>query len=214
MLGGVVQLQPVGGAAWPPPARTPGTATRACGCSGLSCTSTICSASGCCRQVCLVMVRRDCVGMVRQHWVGRPQTWQRRPVWVGAGGGGSVAGEFGGGAFGAGVVDQGLAVGGRGDERGGGGVVELAWQPAGDAVQAGDGVVGEQRFGAAGKLQVVGEVGGGLGQVHGGDGVAGGDALVERGEHAKAQLAGKGGLADEDAGEGAGGVHVGVGQQP
>src|SRR6266508_1911479 len=110
--------------------------------------------------------------------------------------GGSVAGEFGGGAFGAGVVDQLLVV------------------AAGDAVQAGGGVVGEQRFGAAGKLQVVGQVGGGLAKVHGGDGVAGGDALVERGEHAKAQLAGKGGLADEDAGKRAGGVHVGVGQQP
>src|SRR6266508_217712 len=103
--------------------------------------------------------------------------------------GGSVAGEFGGGAFGAGVVDQLLVV------RGGGGVVELSGEPAGDAVQAGGGVVGEQRFGAAGKLQVVGQVGGGLAKVHGGDGVAGGDALVERGEHAKAQLAGKGGLA-------------------
>src|SRR6266508_5712138 len=128
--------------------------------------------------------------------------------------GGSVAGEFGGGAFGAGVVDQLLVVGGGGDERGGGGVVELSGEPAGDAVQAGGGVVGEQRFGAAGKLQVVGQVGGGLAKVHGGDGVAGGDALVERGGHAKAQLAGKGGLADEDAGKRAGGVHVGVGQQP
>src|SRR6266498_3617802 len=60
---------------------------------------------------------------------------------------------------------------------------------------------------------VVGQVGGGLGEVHGGDGVAGGDALVEGGEHAKAQLAGQGRLADEDAGEGALGVHVGVGEQ-
>src|SRR6266536_1263961 len=118
---------------------------------------------------------------------------------------GSVAGEFGGGAFGAGVV-------GGGDERGGGGVVELSGEAAGDAVQAGDGVVGEQWLGAAGQVQVVGQVGGGFGQVHGGDGVAGGDALVEGGEHAKAELAGKGGLAEEDAGEGAGGVHVGVGQ--
>src|SRR6266704_3917435 len=143
------------------------------------------------------MVRRDCVKMVQQHWVGRPQTWQRRPVWVGAGGGGSVAGEFGGGAFGAGVVDQGLAVGGRGDERGGGGVVELSGEPAGDPVQAGDGVVGEQRLGAAGEVQVVGQVGGGLAKVHGWQGVAGGDALVEGGEHAKAQLAGKGGLAHQ-----------------
>src|SRR6266498_1773701 len=124
----------------------------------------------------------------------------------------SVAGEFGGGAFGAGVVDQLLVVGGGGDQRGGGGVVELSGEPAGDPVQAGDGVVGEQRLGAAGQVQVVGQVGGGLGQVHGGDGVAGGDALVEGGEHAQAELAGQGRLADEDAGEWAGGVHVGVGQ--
>jgi hypothetical protein len=56
----------------------------------------------------------------------------------------SVAGEFGGCAFGAGVVDQGLAVGCSGDEGGGGGVVELAGQAAGDPVEPGDGVVGEQ----------------------------------------------------------------------
>src|SRR6266545_4292684 len=127
--------------------------------------------------------------------------------------GGSVAGEFGGGAFGAGVVDQGLVVGGGGDERGGGGVVELAWQPAGHSVQPGDGVVGEQRVGAARQVQVVGQVGGGLGQVHRGQGVAGGDALVERGGHAKAELAGKRRLADQDAREGAGRVHVRAGEQ-
>src|SRR6266511_4642717 len=126
---------------------------------------------------------------------------------------GSVAGEFGGGAFGAGVVDQWLVVGGGGDQCGGGGVVELSGQPAGDAVQAGDGVVGEQWLGAAGQVQVVGQVGGGVGQVHGRQGVAGGDALVEGGEDAEAELAGQGGLAEEDAGEGALGVHVGVGQQ-
>src|SRR6266540_105847 len=32
MLGRVVQLQPIGGAAWPPPAGTPRTARWACGC--------------------------------------------------------------------------------------------------------------------------------------------------------------------------------------
>src|SRR5215207_4135107 len=126
---------------------------------------------------------------------------------------GSVAGELGRGAFGAGVVDQGLAVGGGGDERGGGGVVELAWQPTGDPVQAGDGVVGEQRVGAAGQGEVVVQVGGGFGKVHRWDGVAGGDALVEGGKGAQAQPAGQGGLADQDAGKGAGGVHVGVGEQ-
>src|SRR6266536_1960761 len=153
--------------------------------------------------------------MVRRGLVGRAGDEAAPPVegrrrWCGCG---SVAGELGGGAFGAGVVDQRLAVGGGGDERGGGGVVELAGQPTGDAVQSGDGVVGEQRLGAAGEVQVVGQVGGGLGKVHGWQGVAGGDALVEGGEHAQAQLAGQGGLADEDARKRAGGVHVGVGEQ-
>jgi len=44
-------------------------------------------------------------------------------------------------------------------------------------------------------------------------GVAGGDALVEGGEHAQAELAGQGGLADQDPGKGAGGVEFGVGEQ-
>jgi hypothetical protein len=55
----------------------------------------------------------------------------------------SVPGEFGDGLFGAGVVDEVFAGGRGGDERGGGGVVEGAGQAGGDAVEAGDGVVGE-----------------------------------------------------------------------
>ena len=57
---------------------------------------------------------------------------------------GSVSGELGDGALGADVVDQGLAVGGGGDERCGGGVVEGPGQTVGDAMEAGDGVVGEE----------------------------------------------------------------------
>jgi hypothetical protein len=48
--------------------------------------------------------------------------------------------------LGAGVVDEVLAGGGCGDERGDGGVVERAGQPVGDPVQPGDRVVGEQRL--------------------------------------------------------------------
>ncbi len=64
------------------------------------------------------------------------------------------------------VVDEVLACRGGGDERGGGGVVQGAGQPAGDAVQPGDRVVGEQRLVAAGQFEVVAQVGGGLGEVH------------------------------------------------
>jgi hypothetical protein len=72
---------------------------------------------------------------------------------AGQGGGWSVAGELGDCFFGAGIVDEVLAVGGGGDERGGGGVVEGAGQPVGDAVQPGGGIVGEQRLVAAGQGQ-------------------------------------------------------------
>jgi hypothetical protein len=34
----------------------------------------------CYRQLCLVMVRRDCVGTVRQGLVGGPEMKRRRPV--------------------------------------------------------------------------------------------------------------------------------------
>ena len=56
----------------------------------------------------------------------------------------SVSGEFGDCFLGAGIVDEVLAGGGGGDERGGGGVVEGAGQAGGDAVQPGDGVVGDR----------------------------------------------------------------------
>ena len=51
--------------------------------------------------------------------------------------------------------------GGRGgDERRGGGVVQRAGQPVGDAVQPGDGVIGEQRLLPPGQGEVVAQVGG------------------------------------------------------
>ena len=69
------------------------------------------------------------------------------------------AGEFGDRLFGAGVVDQVLAVGGGGDERIGGGVVERPGQAVGDPVQPGHGVVGEQGLFSFAKGQVVAQVG-------------------------------------------------------
>jgi hypothetical protein len=75
-------------------------------------------------------------GGVHQRWRGgaRPQSvWERRAIrraWP-------VPGEFGDGLFGAGVNE--VLVGGRGsDNCGGGGVVQSAGQPVGDAVQPDD----------------------------------------------------------------------------
>ena len=67
---------------------------------------------------------------------------------------------------------------------------------------------------AAGELEVVGDVAGGLLGGHGGHGVAEADALVEGGQDAEAEHAAQGGLADEQAGQRAGRVHLGVGQDP
>ena len=47
---------------------------------------------------------------------------------------------------------------------------------------------------------------------HPGQGVADGDPLVQGGEHAEAEAVPQGGLADEQGGERAAGVHVVVGQ--
>jgi hypothetical protein len=110
-------------------------------------------------------------------------------------GGRSGAGELGDGFFGAGVVDEALAVGGGGHEGGGGGVVERPGQPVGVAVKPGCGVIGDERVVAAGDRQVVAQVADGLGQVHPADGVADADALVERGEDALPETGGQCGLA-------------------
>ena len=60
---------------------------------------------------------------------------------------------------------------------------------------------------------MVTQVGGGLAEVHGAEREAHRDPLVEGGEGAHAQPAGEGGLAHQDAGEGAARVEVGVGEQ-
>src|SRR6266545_7946196 len=75
---------------------------------------------------------------------------------------GSVSGELGDGLLGAGLVDEGFAVGGGGHEGGDRGVVERSGEPVGDAVEAGDGVVGDERVGPADEGEVVAEVVGGL----------------------------------------------------
>jgi hypothetical protein len=121
-----------------------------------------------------------------------------------------VPGELGDGFLGAGVVDEVLAGGRGGDERGEGGVVERAGQPVGHPVQPGDRVIGEQRILPPGQLQVMPQVGGGLGEIHRLDGKPDGDPLVERGEHAHAQLPVQGGLPGQDGGERGRGVHLGI----
>ena len=78
------------------------------------------------------------------------------------------------------------------------GVVERAGQPVGDTVQPGDRVIGEQRLLAPGQLQVMPQVGGGLGEVHRLDHEPGRDPLVERGEHAHPQLPVQGRLPGQD----------------
>src|SRR5438046_6854528 len=110
-----------------------------------------------------------------------PASWRTRAatagLMAGAGGAWSVAGEFGDGFFGAGIVDEVLAGRGGGDERGGGGVVECPGQPVGDPVQPGDGVGGEQGFLASCELEVVAQVGGGFGEIHGPGYAPGGDPM-------------------------------------
>lgn len=101
--------------------------------------------------------------------------------------------------FGTGVVDQ-VAVGGvSGEEGSQRQVVERAGQAVGGLVEACDGVVGEQRLGATGEGQVVLQIEGGLGQVHGRQGVAGEDALVEAGEVTHAEAVSEDGLADQSS---------------
>lgn len=61
---------------------------------------------------------------------------------------GSVPVELGDGLRGAGVVDEGFAVGGGGHEGGGGSVVQGPGEAVGGAVKPGDGVVDDERVGA------------------------------------------------------------------
>ena len=65
-----------------------------------------------------------------------------------------------------------------------------------------------------GELEVVGDVPAGLVGCQGGHGVAQGDPLVQGGQHAEAEHPAQGGLAEEQAGQRAGRVHLGVRQDP
>jgi hypothetical protein len=75
-----------------------------------------------------------------------------------------------------------------------------------------DGVVGEQGVGSSGQGKVVAQVAGGLLGGHGWHGVAQSDSLIQCCEGAKFYALPQGRLPDEQAGEGAVGVHVVVGQ--
>lgn len=74
------------------------------------------------------------------------------------------------------------------------------------------GVVGEQGVGPADQSEVVAQVAAGFFGCHGWHGVAQPDALVERREHAEFHSPSESGLADQQAGEGAGVVHAVVGE--
>ena len=67
---------------------------------------------------------------------------------------------------------------------------------------------------ASGEREVVAQVAAGLRGGHGWHGVAQPDALVQGGEDAEFHPSPQGGLADQQAGERAGGVHVVVGEHP
>ena len=60
---------------------------------------------------------------------------------------------------------------------------------------------------------MVTEVVGRLAEVHGLEGVAGGDALIESGEDSHPQRPGQGGLTNKQASEGALGIELGVRQE-
>jgi site-specific DNA recombinase len=87
--------------------------------------------------------------------------------------------DLGDGGAGGCLVDEVLAGGAGGDEGGGGEVVDGAGFPAGGLVDLGDGVFGEEVGGAAGDLEVVADVAGGLAGGHAFHLVSDGDALVE-----------------------------------
>ena len=77
-----------------------------------------------------------------------------------------------------------------------------------------DRIITEQLVGAAGELDVVRDVLAGLLEIHPVDRAPQRDPLIERGEHALAQLATQGRLAEQQARERRAGVHLGVRQHP
>jgi hypothetical protein len=112
-----------------------------------------------------------------------------------------------------GRIDDGFAGGERGEQGLDGELVDGASVAAAGLVDQRGGVVGEQGVGAAGEGKVVAQEAGGLFEGHAGHVVADGDALVEGGELAELETAPQGELADEQASEYGGGVHVVVGER-
>jgi hypothetical protein len=98
-------------------------------------------------------------------------------------------------------VDDRVLLGVAGDQRLGGEVVQRSWDPAAGAVQQRDRVLGEQRVLAAGQLEVMMQVAGGLGVSHAGQLVADRDPLIQRGERAHPQPLAQGRLTEQDPGE-------------
>jgi hypothetical protein len=74
------------------------------------------------------------------------------------------------------------------------------------------GGVGEQGVGPSGEREVMAQIAVGLLGGHRGHGVAQPDELVQCGEDAEFHSPSQGGLADQEAGERAGGVHVVIGE--
>ena len=114
----------------------------------------------------------------------------------------SVCRDLVDGDAGAGVVDDGFALGIGGDEGLNGEVVDGAGQAAAGVVDQVDRIVDVEGVAAAGEFDVVVDVAAGFVAGHGFHDVAHGDALVERGEHPEFDHAAEGGLADEQAGHG------------
>lgn len=114
----------------------------------------------------------------------------------------SIAGDFHDRGPCRGFVDQGLAVGEGGDQGMHRQVVHGPGQSPAGLVDEGDGVVAEQRVGAAGQPEVVLDVAGGLGLIQSGDLVAQRQALIEGGKTAEADPTPEAGLSEDDAGEG------------
>jgi hypothetical protein len=124
----------------------------------------------------------------------------------------SVCRDLGDGGPGGGFVHDGFVGRVCGDQGLDGEVVHGSWQAPADLVDQGGGVVAEEGVGAAGEFEVMNEVGLGLLCLHSGHGVAQCDALVEGCECPELDAPPQGGLPDEQAGERAVAVHVGIGQ--
>src|SRR4249920_1715128 len=146
-----------------------------------------------------------------------PRRWVRRGVAVGevpvvVGKVPVSVNDLADGGAGGGLVDEVLAGGEGGDQGLQGQVVDRAGVAAAGGVDQVQGVFGEEMVGAAGEVEVVADVAGGLGRGHGRHGEAQGGALFQGGQDGEFHGAAQGGLPDEQAGQGGVLVHRGVGE--